>query len=163
MESQYLHKAELDEQGNFSFDNINMWNLAKDKLKNCRVGITIELLDEEKCNQGQRGLYFGVIIKQFIMNHEWFRGKNEHEVHEELMLVLRSFPQTIRNIKTKKEITVTAVENLSDYGKRKMAQYINDVLDFMVIELDMSKQVEEIENFKLNKYEIRRDKDRPEN
>ena len=145
----YIHKGVIT-NSKILFDNVHYWNREKHNFENKRIAITIQDVDDLPTSENQRGYYFGVLLEKYVMQHEQFQGKDIYTVHREVMEVLRTFPQSAVTTDGE-EVTINKVDSFSGYSSREAAKYINDVMDYIVLELGFD-EPEPPTNFKLNKY-----------
>lgn len=99
-----------------------------------RVGIVVSKADG-KININQFRFFFGVIIPAMIETNE-FGGWLKREVEQYLLFKLRSSKKSVID-KEGNERVVSFHEKIEDYNRSRMAEFINDVLNYLATEHDI--------------------------
>lgn len=114
------------------FDLFKLYNAELLQLEGKRFQMTIQKEHVPK-TQAQRGYYFGGIIRKSCMSTESFGGWEFDEIDNYLRRSVRTRKKVVVN-KEGEERTVDFVDaDIEHYTKDEMAQYINDVLDYLAL------------------------------
>lgn len=115
------------------------------------------IIEEVKDNitPNQYAYYFGGIIRKECMKSNTFHGFSDKEIHQILFSELRS---TTKGIEMPDGTTrlVTVTEDFSKYGKKKMAEYIEELIPYLQMEYDIHPKP--ADHYKYNKFYLNGEK-----
>ena len=123
--------------GEFIWDDIEMFNYKKRNLEGCRG---YALIEEEpvECSPKQLGYYFGGIIRKECMKSECFAGWKEKEIHNHLLKAVRGTTREIHLPSGNSKLEEVAPDfekirrNKDDFGR-----YIEEVIAYLNTELNI--------------------------
>lgn len=117
------------------YDNKEMLSFFLKRLEGKR-GYFIVREYEEEVSPNQYAYYFGGIIRAECMNSNCFAGLSDKQIHQVLLEEVRGKQITIGMPDgTKRFKTVT--DDFRAYGQRKMALYVQDVIQHLQVEYNI--------------------------
>jgi hypothetical protein len=96
----------------------------------------------------QLALYFGVVIKKYLMNHPDFAGWTWREIDSYIRENVASYPKTFQ--RGTQAITIFVHDEIRDYSREQMRKFMDDVLNFLAQQHEIF--IEDPYQYKLNKY-----------
>jgi len=130
-------------------------DLLKEKISMLegKEGYAIITELEEEITRNQYAYYFGAIIKAECMNSEAFIGMTAKEIHQHLFQELKSYVRGVTIKRKGKEPIETFkpfVEDFNSYGRKKMAQYIDELIPHLLNNYGI--EVKDSVYYKYNKF-----------
>jgi hypothetical protein len=145
-EPKYNHRG-IVTNSKMIFDLPEMFNAKRTSLEGKRFSMILEEEFEPPTNP-QRGYYFGAIIGLECINSSDFAGWTKDEIHNYLVEKITGYNKSVK-IRGKEQI-VRCIDQISEYSKRRMNDYIEKVM--LLLSTEHGIVVKDSSEYALQKY-----------
>lgn len=121
------HTGEIDLTGKLKFDNVELFNDVKNRLRGKKIELTLKEKSEEK-TVDQLGYYYGGVLKTAHATNQYDWLDKSEDLHEKVFapkfLMYEKAVRTVNNKITMRKM----IRSLSDLNQKEMSQFIERVI-----------------------------------
>jgi len=136
------------EDGKMIFEDKEMFKAKMMMLEGKRSYAIMEEVKQDT-TPNQYAYYFGGIIRKECMNSNEFAGMTERQIHNYLISSVEGETHTVISYKGNPMMYMD-VPRIEKFGKKKMVQYIEEIIAFLQTEHNIHPKP--AEHYKYNKY-----------